>query len=297
MAAEFVVDNNDFSHFDNLKGVFLNRIDRNNTHYYTDTKCPKCGGTGNIYYYSHVEGGVCFLCGGSGEHSTQYIVRTREYANKLAEQRLAKARKTAADRNSKWLHSEGFSEAGEAWIVMGNTYLIKEQLKAAGCKWNPTLGWHFDHHVDEFDTAKITIDDEIPAHNEYGELVEKTTLCYYGADGTLFYSEFSAIDYYIKNLKAAWEAAQAPVTEYYGSKGDKVQLTVKLTRTGSYETMYGVTTVYTFEDNEAHCFVWKTGSYQEMEVGQTVTLKGTIKDHTEYKGLKQTELTRCKVVK
>ena len=28
--------------------------------------CPKCGGTGNIKHFRHVEGGVCFECYGTG---------------------------------------------------------------------------------------------------------------------------------------------------------------------------------------------------------------------------------------
>ena len=30
-------------------------------------KCPKCRGTGHLYWYQHKEGGRCFRCGGSGE--------------------------------------------------------------------------------------------------------------------------------------------------------------------------------------------------------------------------------------
>ena len=41
MAREYVVENNDFSEFEHLT---LDRVDRNGTHYYTDCKCPKCGG-------------------------------------------------------------------------------------------------------------------------------------------------------------------------------------------------------------------------------------------------------------
>lgn len=51
----------------------------------------------------------------------------------------------------------------------------------------------------------------------------------------------------------------------------------------------------TFEDAQGHQFLWKTGSYIEAQEGDKVTLKGTIKAHSEYKGIKQTELTRCKV--
>jgi hypothetical protein len=32
--------------------------------------CPRCHGSGYIEVYRHVEGGICFLCRGSGEHSS-----------------------------------------------------------------------------------------------------------------------------------------------------------------------------------------------------------------------------------
>jgi hypothetical protein len=28
--------------------------------------CPRCSGRGRIYYYSHIDSGICFRCGGSG---------------------------------------------------------------------------------------------------------------------------------------------------------------------------------------------------------------------------------------
>lgn len=42
--------------------------------------------------------------------------------------------------------------------------------------------------------------------------------------------------------------------------------------------------------------VWKTSCYLDQSEGSTLTLRGTIKAHSEYHGSRQTELTRCKVV-
>lgn len=33
---------------------------------YRQRICPKCGGAGELPHYSHVEGGICFLCRGTG---------------------------------------------------------------------------------------------------------------------------------------------------------------------------------------------------------------------------------------
>lgn len=294
MSAEFTVENNDFSEYDNDSRMILERIDRNNTHYYTDTRCPKCGGKGYIPGYEHVDGGVCFMCGGSGRGHRSVIVRTREYNQKLIDARLEKARKTAGERNAKYLKSRGFSVDGFAWIVMGNTFEIKEQLKAAGARWDNTFGWHFDHEVTEFPTVHISIEDKLTRLNVDAEDYEDTIGRYYN-DGTLSFGDEYPITLYLKELKERWEANNAPETEWFGSIKDKVDLVVTLIRRGNYDTMYGTTFVYTFEDTQGHQLIWKTGTYLEQKIGSQVSLKGTIKAHSEYKGIKQTELTRCKV--
>jgi len=79
--------------------------------------------------------------------------------------------------------------------------------------------------------------------------------------------------------------------------GDKIELSLEIVHIGGYETMYGFITVYTFVDSGFHQFVWKTSSsLGEINAGDSLKLKGTIKAHSEYRGLRQTELTRCKRV-
>lgn len=294
MAAEYTVLNNDFSAYDNDSRMILERVDRNNTHYYTDTRCPKCGGKGYIPGYEHIDGGVCFMCGGSGRGHRQVTVRTYEYNQKLINARLEKARKTAGERNAKYLRSRGFSSDGFAWIVMGNTFEIKEQLKAAGARWDSTFGWHFDHEVAEFPVVHISVEDKLTRLDNNAEEFE-STIGYYYNDGTFAFGDEYCISLYIKDLREKWEVEHAPKTEWYGSIGDKVELQAKLARRGGYETMYGTTFVYTFVDAEGHQLVWKTGTYLDQDEGSQLHIKGTIKAHSEYKGMKQTELTRCKV--
>lgn len=66
-------------------------------------------------------------------------------------------------------------------------------------------------------------------------------------------------------------------------------------RCPSFESDYGRVYVNTFEDADGNILIWKTGSYN-AEVGDKVTLMGTVKDHSEYRGTKQTILSRCKEV-
>ena len=80
-------------------------------------------------------------------------------------------------------------------------------------------------------------------------------------------------------------------------------MNVTLDRVSWYETQYGTMNVYTFVDDDGNVYVWKTskdmgycvnGYWQVSEKGSRLTLTGKIKDHKEYKGVKQTMLTRCK---
>lgn len=288
---EYTVKNNDFTEFDSNPDLILDRIDRNNTHYYTSTRCPKCGGTGYLKYYVHVEGGVCFRCGGTGRHDTKMLVRTVEYQSKLNEQRLEKARKTAGTRNAEYLRRQGFSADGKSWVVMGNTYEIKDQLKAAGCKWNNEFGWHFDHEVEGFDTVVVSINDSISSWDDSADLIGQ-----YAENGTLYFLPSEFLQDYVKSLREQYIADHAPKTEYFGNVGDKLELEVKLVRRGAFTTDWGTTLVYTFADSESHQFVWKTGTSWDVSEGTKVTLRGTIKAHSEYRGARQTELTRCRMI-
>lgn len=62
-----------------------------------------------------------------------------------------------------------------------------------------------------------------------------------------------------------------------------------------WENQFGVTYVYKFTTEEGNIFTWKTGKSLRVSEG-AITLKGTIKAHNEFRGAKETELTRCKVM-
>lgn len=59
---------------------------------------------------------------------------------------------------------------------------------------------------------------------------------------------------------------------------------------------YGASYKYIFEDDNGNVLVWGTSNKQNLSRGQKYSVKGTIKDHSEFKGIKQTVLTRCEVL-
>ncbi len=123
------------------------KTDRNGTKYYHDWTCPRCGGAGESdkWYYT---GKTCYACGGTGKRANPRVVKeyTEEYAAKLVAKRKAredakpkpdyeelKARARAAERRN--FLDNGLTEEGIGYVYKGNTYPIKDRIKAVGGKW------------------------------------------------------------------------------------------------------------------------------------------------------------------
>ena len=116
----------------------------------------------------------------------------------------------------------------------------------------------------------------------------------YGSDTNYYLEE------YVKRLQEEYKASLMPETKFFGELGQKVELTLALDRRSFFDTQWGSTAIYAFTDAEGHHFIWKTASWPDaltkVNEGDSIVLKGTIKEHNEYKGCKQTVLTRCKIV-
>lgn len=88
--------------------------------------------------------------------------------------------------------------------------------------------------------------------------------------------------------------AQAATSEYVGQIKERLTIsTATATLVTSWETDYGVTYLYKFTDKAGNVFIWKASSKQDVTA--CMTLKGTVKEHNERDGVKQTVLTRCKL--
>jgi hypothetical protein len=88
------------------------------------------------------------------------------------------------------------------------------------------------------------------------------------------------------------EEKKAPVSEWFGEVGKRyndMKLTVKFV-TG-FDTQFGYSYVNKMEDDKGNVFVWF--SSRGLEEGQTYLMNVGIKEHSEYREVKQTVLTRC----
>ena len=103
-----------------------------------------------------------------------------------------------------------------------------------------------------------------------------------------------------EKARRAEEARQKMVTEsevsqYVGEPKQRITFKVKECKCVScYDNgYYGLSYLYKFIDADGNVFMWSTSNGLEEDKVDTVT--GTVKEHKEYKGRKQTWVTRCKV--
>lgn len=304
------------------KGNKFVKIDKNGSrHYRGKVKCDRCGG--NKLFFVRVEngkgvpaqpdGGICYKCGGDGWVWDNIIIRTPEYEAKLAAQRAERAEKkaeeTARKQKEEWeqnhlksLKDNGFNPEGQTWVFLGNTFPIKDTLKEMGARFSWELGWHIDHEVEGYETMTLNAS-EVATADDWGRI--HYTITKDEADQ--------------KKQEALQKLHPTEVSEYVGQVKDRLTMTLTFTGTAHWEVdatkqfwnggwgRVQTRDVYLhkFKDEHGNIFTWKTsdplgywdehGQWVHIDEGTQVTIKGTVKEHSEYKGIKQTVLTRCKV--
>lgn len=278
----------------------LIKVDRNGTKYWSHgCKCQRCGGLGGSDAWVYT-GWTCYECDGSGIGpeiiSKEY---TPEYEAKLAARRAARqakkdeeAKAKSAEVNREFFERQGFNEKGKTWAVLGKTYEIREELKAKGARWMQDIKrWTFDHKVEEYPTVELSVDDIYLQDHTF------TYRCYRSNDDETYSAKIKEAE---ENLRKNLNKTES-VSEYFGEVGKRYDLTLTYVRSHSWETTFAynksIQYLHSFKDGAGNIFVWKTGtSLYSIKENSVVTIKGTVKEHSEYRGVKQTVLTRCKVL-
>lgn len=259
------------------------KTDRNGSRYFTDNRCHRCGGRGRIACYGHVDGGICFACGGSGKATNPDVMKvlTPEHAEALRIKREAAAEKRQAAHTAELIATRsarlakaGFAQEGTEYVIyraVGNTYKVKDELKAADCRYNPTVGWCAAHPVDGFEFQRLT-EDEV--------LADKLRITWKGKE------EVESL--FTENKVAAEESC----SEWQGEVGEAIELTAEITFCYVSENRFGVSYMYALRDANGNAYRWST--QKKHDVGSIVSGRAQVKDHDEYKGVKQTVITRVK---
>lgn len=202
----------------------------------------------------------------------------------------------------------GFVSSQEPDSSKGEMFLLEELLACGSNKFNEHL---IDNGVvryyEDFNDEKY-----IQAVKEYYVNSDDTT-SYMQNMKTIFKSDYckhrdygyiiSAVFSYDKAMekKAKREAAEAKrvaeneLSKYIGNIGDKVTLQIKSgSCVASNEDGFGgYSYLYKFVDVDDNVIMWSTGKWFEADKVNGIT--GKVKDHREFRDLKQTWITRCKV--
>lgn len=282
----------------------LVKIDRNGSkHFEGMIPCDRCHGTGRYGYY-----GRCFKCGGTGEVYAKWIERTPEYQSKLDDKRAKAAEKRAQEAETKRLAEydnvreqslakQGFTKDGVTYLILGDTYSIKDEIKSKGGKFDPILGWHMDKKLPEYSYLTVYAD-EVGTFDTYGN--------FYIGGGKLGKAEINAWKKKVTN-PSPFETPQTPTSKWIGEVGEKIKEHVTITKIYEHPGTFGMVYFYTFKDKDGNVYTW--GSSKKLtkpstfttsipdyyDIGDSFYIRGTIKDHREFRGEKQTVLTRCKI--
>lgn len=257
-------------------------------------KCDRC--TKGVYV-SHVEngqivphpayGGVCLKCNGTGlitkevrlytEKEKAAMDRAKERA---AERKVEERLSQAENKKKEWLRKNHFTENGVMTIYVGaDSFDVKGQLREEGWKYSPILGWHI---------GEIGID-KYPAENLVEVSVENLAVFNLYGEGCWL----SAAKNFVDQIRES--RRPQPKSEWIGVEKDKIKnIPVVVKRISGCSTQYGWTNIITFLNGE-NILTWFTSTDCKFAEGESCYLSASVKSHTEYKGEKQTVITRAKL--
>lgn len=266
--------------------------------------CDRCSGNGYFALGTHnghpvlspYDGGVCYKCMGT-KKLTKWVraYDPKEYQAYLKAQERTKERKeaekenrrkeaeAASEKNKKiFLCENGYDvDSPMVYVVYntrgGSTYEIKDTLKEEGCKYNPALNWYCAYKInlpEGFALMEVPFDSVF----DWKPLVKKAFIKEEGAEN---------VQTLIK------ERLPKSNSEYMGEIKERLRnLDVIVTGCREIDSAYGLFYLYTFLFGE-NVLIWKTSVEKTLSIGQHVALTGTVKEHKEYNGVKQTVLNRC----
>lgn len=100
-----------------------------------------------------------------------------------------------------------------------------------------------------------------------------------------------------REAERAAEKAAKPVSEWVGEVKERRDFVLSVDRVSVFETQFGFTTLYSMSDEDGNIFKWfASRAALGSESGVRVTVKATVKSHSEWDDVKETHVTRCKLL-
>ena len=90
---------------------------------------------------------------------------------------------------------------------------------------------------------------------------------------------------------------QEETSIHMGNLKDRLEIPVTIELIKPIDTAWGVSYLFKMRTVTGNCLSWfASNPPNDIEEGDNITLRGTVKAHTEWQGRKETQLTRCKVI-
>lgn len=250
------------------------------------SKCKRCGGSGH-YSYNPMNGTTCFACGGSGKEKLNvrwYTDAQRAAMDRAAEKRKGIQAAKAEERRIKFAarNAFGFGDAGYITLIWGNNETIKEwrdELPQHTVWYNEIFGWF------------------IPSGREPAEIPTELNKFHLGWEcvcnpedpENLEMRDKEEVRKYIQTILYGESKS-----EFQGTPNEWLEKEVVIKSNIVFDSHYGETHMHVMEDSDGNVYVWSTAS-KSLEENKTYTIKMKVKEHKEYKGVKQTVVYYCKV--
>ena len=165
-------------------------------------------------------------------------------------------------------------EKGYITLFKGDTYACRSWLVASKMRHTRWWGW--------FCPSELPMPDDVPPTLQ---LIQLPWTAVGNEDGSLK-TETEVIHAVAPYL---YETSSS---EYVGTVGERLELDLTVDSAIELDSSYGRTTMHVMSDVNGNCFVWTTTS-KHWSAGTHKRIRGTVKQHKEYKGTKQTILSRC----
>lgn len=174
----------------------------------------------------------------------------------------------------------GFGDKGYITIFDGNIEIVGDWFKAnKDCRYHNTWGWY------------IVSDVEVPADLPYGITPIKLEWKNISTGPDTLRPKAAIIDHIV-----SLTTTPTSESEYVGTIGERIELTVSIEKVCQFEGQYGFSNYHVMKSTDGNVFIWNTAS-KNWGTGTIHHIRGTVKDFKEYNGIKETVLIRCSEVK
>ena len=241
--------------------------------------CGKCGGTGILPCYSHVDNGVCFECMGVGHHTKSLTLTTKQDAEAKVEKYLVNKAKREAKKRAQALEKmiNEYEALTDIYVVFKDTYKVKDYLKAMNYKYEPSLRiWYGKTKPDLEDAILIDKDD------------------FYQVD-----EDWCKINLNLKKIKSIVDGYELSTSEYFGELDCTYTLDMKVENVKHITTTKYPTNLITLTNGKYtfNCFTNAYSLLDKIDIDNTYTFKFTVKSHDCFNNKNITYIKNIKLAK